>query len=64
MKTGGLVVLLVLVLALLIVLANTLYTLQEWQQVVITRFGEPVGDPITQPGLHVKVHHCSPIVCV
>jgi modulator of FtsH protease HflC len=31
------------------------YTLDETEQAVITRFGEPRGDPITKPGLHFKV---------
>ncbi|MGD8377143.1 MAG: protease modulator HflC [Acidobacteriota bacterium] len=49
-----LVVLLVVVLALPVLLGS-LYALPEWEQVVITRFGEPVGDPVTEPGLHFKV---------
>ncbi len=35
-------------------LAST-YTLSEYEQAVITRFGEPKGKPITNPGLHFKV---------
>lgn len=31
------------------------YTLDETEQAVITRFGEPVGLPVTEPGLHFKV---------
>ncbi|MGI5863134.1 MAG: protease modulator HflC [Myxococcales bacterium] len=31
------------------------YTLDETEQAVITRFGEPVGKPVTEPGLHFKV---------
>jgi len=31
------------------------YTLDETEQAVITRFGEPQGDPVTAPGLHLKV---------
>lgn len=30
------------------------YTLDETEQAVITRFGEPRGEPVTQPGLHFK----------
>lgn len=30
------------------------YTLSENEQAVITRFGEPVGQPVTSPGLHFK----------
>lgn len=31
-----------------------LYTVDETQQVVITQFGEPIGDPIKEPGLKFK----------
>jgi membrane protease subunit HflC len=31
------------------------YTLDETEQAVITRFGEPRGAPVTTPGLHLKV---------
>ena len=31
------------------------YTLDETEQAVITRFGEPRGAPVTTPGLHFKV---------
>jgi membrane protease subunit HflC len=41
--------------ALLIVLASTLYILEEGQQAIIVQFGRPVGDTITEAGLHVKL---------
>ena len=31
------------------------YTVAETEQVVITQFGEPVGEPIMEPGLHFKL---------
>ena len=31
------------------------YTLDETEQAVVTRFGEPVGKPVLEPGLHFKV---------
>ena len=31
------------------------YTLAENEQAVITRFGEPRGEPVTEPGLHFKM---------
>lgn len=31
------------------------YTLDETEQAVITRFGEPRGEPVTTPGMHFKV---------
>ena len=35
-------------------LTSALYTVSEVDQVIITRFGEPVSDPITEPGLHFR----------
>lgn len=32
-----------------------LYIVGEMEQVVITQFGEPKGDPVTTPGLHFKL---------
>jgi membrane protease subunit HflC len=43
-----------IVLLAWIVIANTLYIVEEQQQAIITQFGKPVGDPITTPGLKVK----------
>ena len=44
-----------LALAVLIVVSGTFYTLQEGEQAVIVQFGRPVGDPVTEAGLHVKL---------
>lgn len=38
-----------------VILTSGLYIVDETQQVVITRFGEPVGDAVTDPGLHFKI---------
>ena len=35
--------------------ASSAYIVSETNQVVITQFGEPVGEPITEPGLHFKI---------
>jgi membrane protease subunit HflC len=43
----------VLAAALLVANAST-FVLQESEQAVITRFGQPVGEPIVAPGLHFK----------
>lgn len=42
------------VLALLILLSGSLYTVGEQEQIIITRFGQPVGPPVTESGLHFK----------
>jgi membrane protease subunit HflC len=44
-----------LALAIVIALSGTFYTLQEGEQAVIVQFGRPVGEPVTEAGLHVKV---------
>lgn len=43
------------VLLLWIVLANSLYVVSEAEQVIITQFGKPVGEPIDAPGLKLKI---------
>jgi modulator of FtsH protease HflC len=43
-----------IVLALLVAAAASAYRVGEAEQVIITQFGNPVGDPITEPGLHFK----------
>lgn len=44
-----------IVLPLLIVLSSSLYTVSEVEQVIITQFGNPVGEPVKEAGLHFKV---------
>jgi len=34
--------------------SGALYTIDQTKQVVITQFGEPIGEPITKAGLHFK----------
>lgn len=46
---------LALILALVILAAMSTYTINQAEQVIITQFGKPVGDPITAPGLHFKL---------
>src|ERR1700731_4612147 len=42
-------------LVVLLVLSGSFYTVNQTEQGIITQFGKPVGDPITEPGLHFKV---------
>ena len=46
---------LIVLLGLVFLLAQATYTVSETEQVIITQFGDPVGDPVTSPGLHFKV---------
>ena len=43
------------VAGLLVLVGQTAYTVNEVEQVIITQFGQPVGDPVVTPGLHLKV---------
>ena len=45
----------VVALLLLLVFSGAFYTVDQTEQVIITQFGQPVGDPITDPGLHFKI---------
>ena len=42
------------VVAAIILLFSAAYTVSETEQVIITQFGKPVGEPILESGLHFK----------
>jgi modulator of FtsH protease HflC len=46
---------LVAVVAVLLTVNSAGYTVSQVEQAIITQFGEPVGEPITEPGLHWKL---------
>jgi membrane protease subunit HflC len=45
----------IIALFVIIILKGTLFVVQEPQQVIITQFGKPVGNPIVTPGLKAKI---------
>ena len=45
----------IVALALLFVLSGALYTVEEGQQAIVLQFGRPVGEPVTDAGLHFKL---------
>ena len=47
--------LIIAAIGLLLVFGNAFYTVKETEQVIITQFGKPVGDPVTEAGLKMKV---------
>lgn len=53
MKRRPLITLVLALLAIGIVLSA--FTVDQTEQVIITQFGKPVGDPVTEPGLHFKL---------
>jgi len=55
MKNVAIIVVALVALILLLVLSGTLYVVTEAEQVIITQFGDPVGGPITTPGIKFKM---------
>ncbi len=55
MTPKGYIGLVVIVAVIIAVIASTLYTVHVHEQVIITQFQKPIGDPVTEPGLHVKI---------
>ena len=49
------IVIVVGIFIVLVLLSTSLYVVNETEQVIITQFGEPVGDPVITPGLKIKV---------
>jgi membrane protease subunit HflC len=49
------IIIVVVAFALLIVSSSIFYIVPETQQVIITQFGRPVGDAVTEPGIHMKI---------
>ena len=49
------VLIVVAVLVVLLVVSGAFYTVKMTEQVIITQFGKPVGDPVTDAGLHLKL---------
>jgi len=48
--TAGIVV----AILALVTLASSMYVVNEWEQVVVTQFGSPVGEPKREAGLYFK----------
>ncbi len=55
MKQASILVVLVFILVVVAVAGGAFYVVNEAEQVVVTQFGKPVGDPVMTPGLKVKV---------
>ncbi|MCK9174661.1 MAG: protease modulator HflC [Desulforhopalus sp.] len=55
MKKYGPLALIGLILIAIAVLYDGFFILEEGRQAVITQFGAPVGDPVTEAGLHLKI---------
>jgi membrane protease subunit HflC len=49
------ILIVILALAALVLSSGSMYTVNEIEQVIITQFGKPVGEPIADAGLKLKV---------
>ena len=54
-KSGLSAITLAGVFVLLVALSLSVYTVDQTEQAIVTQFGQPVGEPITEPGLHFKL---------
>ena len=54
MKQISFVLIAILVLLVVAAVGGAFYIVNEAQQVIITQFGRPVGEPVTEPGLKIK----------
>ena len=55
MKQAALSLFAVIVIAILMVVSGSFYTVDETEQVIVTQFGKPKGEPITEAGLKFKI---------
>jgi membrane protease subunit HflC len=55
MNTDKSLILIIVLACAALVLTGSLYTVNEIEQVIITQFGKPVGEPVTTAGLKMKV---------
>lgn len=53
MKKIAIIIVAILIAGIL--LARPFYTVDETQQVIVTQFGKPIGDAVTEAGLHFKL---------
>ena len=44
-----------LALLALVAIRTSFYAVHQTEQVIVTQFGKPVGEPITEPGLHFRI---------
>jgi len=49
------VIIVIAIIAIFLGASGALYTINETQQVVVTQFGQPIGNPITEAGLYFKM---------
>jgi membrane protease subunit HflC len=53
-KPTSTIIIAVVILGLIVIFSAT-FIVDETEQAIITQFGKPVGEPITEPGFHFKI---------
>ncbi len=53
-KQNKIILIAAVIFAGIILLSQSIYIVDETQQVVVTQFGRPVGEAVTEPGLKIK----------
>ena len=55
MQNKSAIIIGVITFLVLIGIISSAYVVNESEQVIITRFGKPIGDPVVNPGIHFKM---------
>ena len=55
MKQASMIIVVIVIAVVFVIVGSSFYIVNEAEQVIITQFGKPVGDPVTTPGLKIKV---------
>lgn len=55
MNSKNLGLIIPVIIVILILIGNPFYIVEEGKQVIITQFGQPIGESITSAGLHLKM---------
>lgn len=55
MQNAKQIILPALFLAIILIGGNTFFIVGEGRQAIITQFGKPIGEPVTEAGLHTKI---------
>lgn len=55
MNSKNLGLIIPIIIVILILIGNPFYIIEEGKQVIITQFGQPIGDSVTSAGLHLKM---------
>lgn len=55
MNNKNLSLIIPVIILILILIGNPFYIIEEGKQAIITQFGQPIGEPVTSAGLHLKI---------